>query len=36
VEIVEKAGFDRTRFIEQVRRALHPAETHGGASWPLS
>ncbi|WP_219212158.1 hybrid sensor histidine kinase/response regulator [Variovorax boronicumulans] len=36
VEIVEKAGFDRTRFIEQVRRALQPAEHHGASAWPSS
>jgi len=36
VQIVEKAGFDRTRFIEQVRRALHPAETPGASPWPSS
>ncbi|MDM0087098.1 MULTISPECIES: PAS domain-containing hybrid sensor histidine kinase/response regulator [unclassified Variovorax] len=36
VEIVEKAGFDRHRFIEQVRRALRPAEAPGASAWPSS
>jgi PAS domain S-box-containing protein len=36
VEIVEKAGFDRNRFIEQVRRALRPVEPPGASAWPSS
>ena len=36
VEIIEKAGFDRSRFIEQVRRALRPADPYGASAWPSS